>query len=312
MIDEKLMQACKDGNADTIKEALQASTPDSREVYGLTMGFSNFLYESVLSGNVDAVKAIWTHADTKDEYDLFEDLHLAIGVASEKQIYPVLEYMLSALKQYDDTEYTFPNAEFALGEACEKGDWKAINMIVDAFPGLDISNPTLSPLSKAVLGEHWEVAKFLLTSDKFAKNADVHVRNNTAFCYAIRTQNEDMAQYFLYSKELKENANPDLCLFSAMENGYKDVVEYLLYSPDVTTRPNLHFGDNLIFKKLAKVQNLEMMQYLVDNIDCTPAIDKMLNRPGSFGISKDFADKVATMFDRKDSYSYKPVRRYAM
>lgn len=92
----------------------------------------------------------------------------------------------------------------------------------------------------------------------------------------------DLMKFLLTSPKLKKHANMqimgDICLKTACMIGHLEMVKYLLSSPDLKQHANIHSADDLSFKYVCSNNNLELLKYLIFdfNIDITNDIKAYL------------------------------------
>lgn len=113
------------------------------------------------------------------------------------------------------------------------------------------------------------LARYLLTSEHLPLKANIHGQLNTS------------------TKEYDE-----LPLLCAVKNNHKQLVDYLC--TQLFECANLRYKNDFILQLLAKDNNIEMIEYLVNN-------DKIKNRPH---ITKDFINKLCVQADSLETFKY--------
>ena len=126
-----------------------------------------------------------------------------------------------------------------------------------------------------------EVVKFLLTSKKLDRNADIHHADDYALNLSSFNGHLNAVKYLLTSKDLKEHANiharQNSSLIWAAEANQLDVVEYLLESSELKENADINLANTnkcnafmgacdqnslLVIKYLAQRKNLNIKQAL--------------------------------------------------
>lgn len=319
---ENILKAIENNDLEFVKNNLHLTNQEMRRKHiddnTIDEKINDLLCQSVMHGNVAVIDTIFQHALQPGNEDMFYSLDYAMVLLGKHVHYDAIDYMLHALNnapvnsllakndnhnmnEEQAQQYKSSFVKMLLCKACKKGDWKIINMVLDLYHHIDVSSKEISPLSFAASNQHWDIAKFLLNSDNFLKSANIHTDKSIAITAAIKNNNHDMVQYFLYSKELINNADPHKVLMDAFEKGNTQAVEYMLHSPYVNPHPDFHYQNELIFRKLCLRKKKTMLEYIMNNIGITPAMIKILQTP-KFGIQQDFADNLMRVFNNKILY----------
>ena len=136
----------------------------------------------------------------------------------------------------------------------------------------------------AAYNGQFKVVKFLLTSKKLNKNADIHHANDYALNISSFNGHLDIVKYLLTSKVLKEHADiharQNSSLIWAAEANQLDVVEYLLESSELKENADINLANTNkcnAFMGACNQNSLSVIKYLVQrkNLNIKQALYKL-------------------------------------
>ena len=121
------------------------------------------------------------------------------------------------------------------------------------------------------------------TKDKNKYKTLTQEQLNKVFIDSCENGYLEVVKYLLTSPDLKEHADihadNDNGFIDSCVNGYLEVVKYLLTSPELTEHADIHAKYDLGFKWACRDGHLEVIKYLIIdmNIDKTNYIEEYLN-----------------------------------
>lgn len=295
---EKLISACEKSDLVYISKNLPLTNKEMRSDHCSHFGYIDFLSKAAITGNTQVISYLFDYGTTPGNGDILLNIKHVISVISNMSHYDALEFVLQRIADSDihallvDEDNSLMNdnsiktykhglVSTSLCVAAGKGDWKMIDMVLQYFPDMDISSESFSPLFNAVFGQHWDVAKFLLTSDKFSAPASVAVTNHMTVLFAIEKNNHEMVQYFLYDDDIKNKTNINDVLYDAFKNKKSpeniQVLNYLLYDSHIIEKPEFNANKNKIFKKICDSESVQMLHYVMQHIEFTDEMYEILD-----------------------------------
>lgn len=117
----------------------------------------------------------------------------------------------------------------------------------------------------ACQGDDLSKMKYLLTSPKLERHADVHAENDMVLRVACRNGALETVKYLLTSPEMEgQFANKDFPgLAQACDYGCLDIVKYLLASPELKRHANIHDENDAALRMACHSGHIEIVKYLL-------------------------------------------------
>jgi ankyrin repeat protein len=225
---------------------------------------------------------------------------------------------------YDKFKILLLNDKFTVyktfNDACKKNDMESIRYLTKLEHFRDLVHPYLGDgFISAVILNHLEVVKYLLTEPGLTVNVPIGFQNNDALNFACQKGNIDMVRYLLTSPDLKKNADingrADEALCRALRFNNVEVLDYLLTSPELTKHSDIDAAfltdsdkgyyeifqefsfkvedftqDDKLFMMVHHNNALENLNYLIftRNIPKTATIEKILKHMPSSEVEYKF------------------------
>lgn len=155
-------------------------------------------------------------------------------------------------------------------------------------PGLTVNVPigfhNHDALSFACQKGHIELVRYLLTSSDLKQKADIHARADEALCKALRFDNVEVLDYLLASPELTTHSDIDAAFLTDSDKGYYEIFQEFSFNVDDFSQ------DDKLFMMAYHNSALENLNYLIfkRNIPKTATIEKILKHIPSVEVTSKF------------------------
>lgn len=165
-------------------------------------------------------------------------------------------------------------ADQALAERFQKGDLDFIEDYALSSPE-NLKYSLTSGFEYACYSGHLDVIKFLLTSKKLSKNANLHHDKEYPLTLSAYNGHLDVVRYLLTSKDLKEHANihaiENSPLIWAAQSNNLQVVQYLVESPEIKEHADINLASRVThgnaFMGACDQNSLAVVKYLAQRPD---------------------------------------------
>jgi len=169
----------------------------------------------------------------------------------------------------------YTNDNNAISIACELGHLEILDVLL-SLPNIESKVENFQyeldrGLLLAAKGGNIDVLRYLTTSPKLNKHADVKYSNGKALGLACSNGHLEVVKYVLTSPELKEHISihvrKGFYLLEACWNNHFEVVKYLLTSPELKTHPDIHNNNDEIFSYALSENQLDLIKFLIFDIN---------------------------------------------
>lgn len=120
---------------------------------------------------------------------------------------------------------------------------------------------------KACKDNDLDKVKFLLTSPRLEKHANIHYRDYQGFIFACICGHLEIVKYLMTSPDLTFHASvhsdSGQGLISASKGGHLELVKYLLTSPDLDEHADIHANYDAVFCGASERDNFEVIKFLI-------------------------------------------------